>query len=68
VSEVPVDAPTQTHNEIIEQIEATQIEAQKGANGQLGEFFEDLGLTLPNDATEENERKELYAVAASLFA
>ena len=68
MSEVPVDAPTQTHNEIIEQIEATQIEAQKGANGQLGELFEDLGLALPNDATEENERKELYAVAASLFA
>ena len=68
MSEVPVGGPTQTRNEIIDQIEATQIEAQKGANGQLGELFEDLGLALPNDATEENERKELYAVAASLFA
>lgn len=65
---MPAGGPTQTHNEIIDQIEATHIEAQKGANGQLGELFEDLGLALPNDAAEENERKELYAVAASLFA
>jgi hypothetical protein len=66
VSGVPLGGQTQTRNET-DQLEAAQIEGQKGANGQLGALFEDLGLTLPNDAAEEDERMELYIVAASIF-
>ena len=44
--------------------ETEQIEA----NGWLGELFEDLGLPSPNDVADEDERRELYAVAASIFA
>ena len=51
-----------------EPIEANQMEAQKQLNGRLGELFEDLGLALPNDAANEGERRELYAVVASVFA
>jgi hypothetical protein len=51
-----------------EPIEANQMEAQKQVNGRLGELFEDLGLALPNDAANEGERRELYAVVASVFA
>ncbi len=49
-------------------IEANRMEAQKQVNGRLGELFEDLGLALPNDAADEDERRELYAVVASIFA
>ena len=51
-----------------EPIEANRMEAQKQANGRLGELFEDLGLSLPNDAADEDGRRELYAVVASIFA
>jgi hypothetical protein len=51
-----------------EPIEGTRVEAQKQVNGRLGELFEDLGLALPNDSANENERSELYAVVASIFA
>jgi hypothetical protein len=51
-----------------EPIEGNQMEAQKQVNGRLGELFEDLGLALPNDAANEDERRELYAVVASIFA
>jgi hypothetical protein len=49
-------------------VEANRMEVQKGVNGRLGEFFEDFGLALPNDAADEAERRELYAVLASIFA
>ena len=51
-----------------EPIEGNRMEAQKRVNGRLGELFEDLGLVLPNDAADEDERRELYAVVASIFA
>ena len=51
-----------------EPIEGTRMEVQKQVNGRLGELFEDLGLALPNDAASEGERRELYAVVASVFA
>jgi hypothetical protein len=51
-----------------EPIEGNRMEAQKQVNGRLGELFEDLGLALPNDAANEDERRELYAVVASIFA
>jgi hypothetical protein len=44
------------------------MEAKQEANGRWGELFEDLGLALPNDGADEDERRELYAVAASIFA
>ena len=56
--EMPFGGPTRARGET-EQIEA---------NGWLDELFEDLGLALPNDAADEDERRELYAVAASIFA
>ncbi len=61
--EVPFGGPTRARSET-DQIEANRMEA----NGRLGELFEDLGLALPHDAAEEDERRELYAVAASIFA
>ena len=51
-----------------DQIEANRIGAQKEANGRLGELLEDLGLALPNDGADEDERRELYAVVASILA
>jgi hypothetical protein len=51
-----------------EQVEANRMEAQKGANGRLSELFEDLGLALPNEASDEDARRELYTVVASIFA
>jgi hypothetical protein len=65
--DMPFGAPARARGET-EQIEANQMEAQKEANGWLGELFEDLGLALPNDAADEDERRELYAMAASIFA
>ena len=56
--EIPFGGPARARGET-EQIEA---------NGRLNELFEDLGLALPNDAADEDERRELYAVAASIFA
>ena len=51
-----------------DQIEAYQMDAQKETNGRLSELFEDLDLALPNQAADEDERKELYTVVASIFA
>ena len=51
----------------IDQIEANQIEEQKGANERLDGLLEDLGLALAMDAAEEDERREAYALAASIF-
>ena len=59
--------PARTQSET-EPIEGNRMEAQKQVNGRLGELFEDLGLALPNDAANEDERRELYAVVASIFA
>jgi hypothetical protein len=51
----------------IGQIEANQIEEQKGANERLDGRLENLGLGLPMDTAEEDERWEAYALAASIF-
>ena len=51
----------------IDQIEGNQIEEQKGANERLDGLLEDLGLALAMDAAEEDERREAYALAASIF-
>ncbi len=51
-----------------DQIEANRMEGQKEANGLLSELLEDLGLVLPNDGAEEDERRELYTVVASILA
>jgi hypothetical protein len=62
-SAVPFSEPTQTRNEI------QQIEAQNVADELSRELFGDLDdLILSDDAAEENKRKELYAIAASVFA
>ena len=58
--------PTLALNDI-DQIEANQIEEQKGANERLNGLLENLGLNLPMDAVEEDERREAYALAASIF-
>ena len=58
--------PTLALNDI-DQIEANQIEEQKGANERLNGLLENLGLDLPMDAVEEDERREAYALAASIF-
>jgi len=51
-----------------DQIEANRMEAHKQANGRLGGLLEDLGLALPKDGADEDERRELYAVVASILA
>ena len=62
-SAVPFSEPTQTRNEI------QQIEAQNVADELSRELFGDLDdLILSGDAAEEDKRKELYAIAASVFA
>ena len=58
--------PTLALNDI-DQIEANQIEVQKGARERLNGLLENLGLNLPMDAVEEDERREAYALAASIF-
>jgi hypothetical protein len=65
--EVPFGGLARARSET-DQIEANRMEEQKEANGRLDEFFEDLGLALPNDAADEDERRELYTVVASVFA
>ena len=65
--EVPFGRLARARSET-DQIEANRMEAQKEANGRFGELFEDLGLALPNDGADEDEKRELYAVAASIFA
>ena len=65
--DTPFGGPARARGET-EQIEANRMEVQKEANGRLGELFEDLGLAWPNEGVEEDERRELYAVAASIFA
>jgi hypothetical protein len=66
VSEVSFGGPTLALNDI-DQIEANQIEEQKGANERLNGLLENLGLDMPMDAVEEDERREAYALAASIF-
>jgi hypothetical protein len=67
VSEVSFGGPTLALSDI-DQIEANQIEEeQKGANERLDGLLEDLGLALAMDAAEEDERREAYALAASIF-
>jgi hypothetical protein len=63
-SAVPFSEPTQTRNE------RDQLEAQEMADDELwGELFGSLdALILSDDAAEEDKRKELYAIAASVFA
>ncbi len=51
----------------IDQIEANQIKEQKGANERLDGLLTNLGLVLQNDDLEEDERREAYALAASIF-
>ena len=49
--------------------ESQGIEAQKMADEPLAELFGSLdALILAGDAAEEDKRKELYAMAASVFA
>ena len=66
MSEVSFGGPTLALNDI-DQIEANQIEEQKGANERLDGLLENLGLALAMDAAEEDERREAYALAASIF-
>ena len=66
MSEVSFGGPTLALSDI-DQIEANQIEEQKGANERLDGLLEDLGLALAMDAAEEDERREAYALAASIF-
>jgi hypothetical protein len=66
VSEVSFGGPTLALSDI-DQIEANQIEEQKGANERLDGLLENLGLALAMDAAEEDERREAYALAASIF-
>ena len=66
MSEVSFGGPTLALSDI-DQIEANQIEEQKGANERLNGLLENLGLNLPMDAVEEDERREAYALAASIF-
>jgi hypothetical protein len=62
-SAVPFSDPTQTRNQ------RDQTEAQEMADDLLGELFGSLdALILSDDAAEEDKRKELYAIAASVFA
>jgi len=65
--QMPLGGLTRARSET-DQIEANRMEAQKEVSGRLGELVEDLGLTLPDDAADEDERSELYAVVASIFA
>lgn len=66
--EAPSGGLAPTPNET-DQIEANRLEGQKETNGQLDELFEDLSLALINDsAYEADEKRELYAVVASIFA
>jgi hypothetical protein len=66
VSDVSFGGPTLALSDI-DQIEANQIEEQKGANERLDGLLENLGLALAMDAAEEDERREAYALAASIF-
>ena len=66
MSDVSFGGPTLALSDI-DQIEANQIEEQKGANERLDGLLEDLGLALAMDAAEEDERREAYALAASIF-
>ena len=66
MSEVSFGGPTLALSDI-DQIEANQIEEQKGANERLDGLLENLGLALAMDAAEEDERREAYALAASIF-
>jgi hypothetical protein len=66
VSEVSFSGPTLALSDI-DQIEANQIKEQKGANERLDGLLTNLGLVLQNDDLEEDERREAYALAASIF-
>ena len=66
MSDVSFGGPTLALSDI-DQIEANQIEEQKGANERLDGLLENLGLALAMDAAEEDERREAYALAASIF-
>jgi len=66
VSEVSFGGPTLALSDI-DQIEANQLEEQKGANERLDGLLENLGLALAMDAVEEDERREAYTLAASIF-
>jgi len=60
---VPFSEPTPTRNEI------QQIEAQNTTDELLRELLDGLNdAIVPGDAAEENKRKELYTIAASVFA
>jgi hypothetical protein len=55
--------PTQTRNE------RQEVEAQNAVHDLLRELLGGLDdAILPDDAAEEDERKELHAIAASVFA
>ena len=60
---MPSSEPTQTRNE------RQEVEAQDVTHELLRELLNGLNdAILPDDAAEEDERKELYAIAASVFA
>jgi hypothetical protein len=65
--EVPFSGIPRARHET-DQIEANRRQAQKEVNSRLGKLFEDLDLALPNEAADEDERKALYTVVASIFA
>jgi|SRR5215203_574700 len=65
--EVPFSGIPRARHET-DQIEANRRQAQKEVNSRLGKLFEDLDLALPKEAADEDERKELYTVVASIFA
>ncbi len=49
--------------------EPNQVEAQKHrTDGLLSELFDDFDLALIPEPASEDERRGLYAVAASIFA
>jgi hypothetical protein len=66
VSEVSFGGPALALSDV-NRIEANQVEEQKAANEQLDGLLENLGLGLPMDVVEEDERREAYALAASVF-
>ena len=62
-SEVSFSEPTQASNE------SREIEGHKVTGEPLEELFGGLdALMLSDDAAEEDKRKELYAIAASVYA
>jgi hypothetical protein len=62
-SAVPFSEPTQTRNE------SQETKGQNTTDELLRELLDGLNNAIvPGDAAEEDKRRELYAIAASVFA